>query len=125
MLIQNVNNAAQAPQSARLASDGAPNVVADTSNAAPTLGVKEQAVSQQPSPRQLQNAIDSINRAMRQTSQNLEFSVDPSTKKPVVKMVDTQTGDLIRQFPSEETLAIARSIDQFLQRQGLLFNQKV
>lgn len=126
MLIQNVNNAAQTPQSARFASDGASNAVAIASNAeAQSGGTVEQVAFRQPSSQQLQNAVDSINQAMRQTNQNLVFSVDPSTKKPVVKMVDTQTGDLIRQFPSEETLAIARSIDQFLQRQGLLFNQKV
>lgn len=123
MIIQNsTTNQAAAP--VRLTSDGAPNVVVDTSNAVPVPGV-QQAAPQQPSSGQLQNAVDGINLAMRQANQNLEFSVDTSTNKPVVKMVDTQTGDLIRQFPSEETLAIARSIDQFLQRQGLLLNQKV
>lgn len=123
MIIQNSTmNQAAAP--VRLASDGAPNVVVDTSNAGPAPGV-QQAAPQQLSSGQLQNAVDGINLAMRQSNQNLEFSVDTSTNKPVVKMVDTQTGDLIRQFPSEETLAIARSIDQFLQRQGLLLNQKV
>lgn len=123
MIIQNsTTNQAAAP--VRLTSDGAPNVVVDTSNAGPAPSV-QQAAPQQPSSAQLQNAVDGINLAMRQSNQNLEFSVDTSTNKPVVKMVDTQTGDLIRQFPSEETLAIARSIDQFLQRQGLLLNQKV
>ncbi|MHB0926371.1 MAG: flagellar protein FlaG [Gallionellaceae bacterium] len=123
MIIQNsTTNQAAAP--VRLTSDGAPNVVVGTSNAEPAPSV-QQAAPQQPSSGQLQNAVDGINLAMRQANQNLEFSVDTSTNKPVVKMVDTQTGDLIRQFPSEETLAIARSIDQFLQRQGLLLNQKV
>lgn len=126
MIIQNSStNQAAAP--VRLASDGAPNVViAASSNVEVMSGVAiEQVASQQPSSQQLQNAVDGINQAMRQSNQNLEFSVDASTKKPIVKMVDTQTGELIRQFPSEETLAIARSIDQFLQRQGLLLSQKV
>jgi flagellar protein FlaG len=126
MIIQNsTTNQAAAP--ARLASDGAPNaVITAPSNAEAQSSVAvAQVASQQPSSQQLQNAVDGINQAMRQSNQNLEFSVDPGTKKPIVKMVDTQTGELIRQFPSEETLAIARSIDQFLQRQGLLLNQKV
>lgn len=123
MIIQNsTTNQAAAP--VRLTSDGAPNVVVDTSNAVPAPSVQQAAPQQQPSSGQLQNAVNGINLAMRQLNQNLEFSVDTSTNKPVVKMVDTQTGDLIRQFPSEETLAIARSIDQFLQRQGLLLSQK-
>lgn len=126
MIIQNsTTNQAAAP--ARLASDGAPNVVitAPSNVEVRSGGAVAQTASQQPSSQQLQNAVDGINQAMRQSNQNLEFSVDPGTKKPIVKMVDTQTGELIRQFPSEETLAIARSIDQFLQRQGLLLNQKV
>jgi len=36
--------------------------------------------------------------------------------------VDTETGDVIRQFPSEDMLAISRSIDRF--QQGLLLKQK-
>lgn len=126
MIIQNsTTNQAAAP--ARLASDGEPNaVITAPSNAEAQSSVAvAQVASQQPSSQQLQNAVGGINQAMRQSNQNLEFSVDPGTKKPIVKMVDTQTGELIRQFPSEETLAIARSIDQFLQRQGLLLNQKV
>jgi flagellar protein FlaG len=36
--------------------------------------------------------------------------------------MDTSTGTLIRQFPSEATLAISRDIEQF--QQGLLFTHK-
>ncbi|MBL8491536.1 MAG: flagellar protein FlaG, partial [Rhodocyclaceae bacterium] len=41
--------------------------------------------------------------------------------KTVVKVVDGQTGKMIRQIPSEELLAIAESIDRM---QGLLLRQK-
>ncbi|MBZ0068923.1 MAG: flagellar protein FlaG, partial [Thiobacillus sp.] len=37
-------------------------------------------------------------------------------------MLDTSTGQLIRQYPSEEALAISRGIEQF--QQGLLLKQK-
>lgn len=79
-------------------------------------------VPQQPSAAELKNAVETLNKAMQQSNQNLEFSVDTDTKKVVVKMVDTSTGQLIRQFPSEETLAISRGIEQF--QQGLLLKQK-
>jgi flagellar protein FlaG len=79
-------------------------------------------VPQQPSAAELKSAVEMLNKAMQQSNQNLEFSVDTDTKKVVVKMVDTSTGQLIRQFPSEETLAISRGIEQF--QQGLLLKQK-
>lgn len=125
MIIQNITpNQAALP--VRHIGDDVPKAVADTSNAGPTTGIGQitarQVTSQQPSPEQLKNAVDVINVVMRQSNLSLEFSVDTDTKKQIVKLVDTETGELIRQFPSEETLAISRSIDQF--QQGLLLKQK-
>jgi flagellar protein FlaG len=71
---------------------------------------------------ELKSAVATINQAMRQSNHSLEFSVDSDTHRTVVKMVDTGTGELIRQFPSETALAISRGIDQF--QQGLLLKQK-
>lgn len=131
MLIQNTSNMAQAPQPARLASDSAPNVVVATPSnvgANPSAKVElpqiavPQVAEQEPSPEQLKSVVDNINRTLRQSNRNLEFSIDDTTKRNMVKVVDTETGDVIRQFPSEEALAISRSIDQF--QQGLLLQQK-
>jgi flagellar protein FlaG len=118
MIIQNTN-VNQGASHTRLVSDNAPNAI--TSKA--VVSAPEQT-AKQPSSHQLNNAVNAVNQAMRQSSQSLEFSVDTSTKKSIVKMVDTSTGELVRQIPSKEMLAIAQSIDDFLQRQGLLLSQK-
>ena len=76
--------------------------------------------AQQVSSEQLKKAVDDINRAMQQSNRSLQFSMDAGTV--VVKMTDSETGEVIRQLPSEETLAIARSIGDF--QQGLLLKQK-
>lgn len=70
----------------------------------------------------LKGAVAAINRAMQQANHTLEFRVDNDTHRTVVKMVDTSTGELIRQFPTESTLAIAREIEQL--QQGMLLKQK-
>jgi flagellar protein FlaG len=88
----------------------------------PVVVPASQAVQAQPSAQELKNAVAAINQAMQQSNRNLEFSVDSDTNTTVVKMVDTSTGELIRQFPSETTLAISRGIEQF--QQGLLLRQK-
>jgi flagellar protein FlaG len=112
MIIQNSGNLNQtAPPDLHLG-DVAPRVAAKTAS---------QAISE-PSPQQLRQAVDSINRAVRQSSSNLEFSIDPGTKRPVVKVVDIETGDVIRQIPSKEILAIAESIGQY--QKGLLLRQE-
>ncbi len=130
MLIQNASSATQASQPVRLTGDGAPNVVATPSNVQAQPGVSlelpqtalKPAAEQQPSAEQLKNVVDNINKVLKQTNKSLEFSVDESTDKQIVKLVDMDTGDLIRQYPTEEMLAISRSIDQF--QQGLLLKQK-
>lgn len=129
MLIQNFSNMAPARlANDRHASDGGPNVVVATAEAKPSVAVElpqiaaKQVAEQKSSTAQLQNVVDNINKTLKQSNKNLEFSVDADTKKSVVKLVDTETGDLIRQFPSEEALAISRSIDQI--QQGLLLRQQ-
>lgn len=129
MLIQNTSNMAQAPQPARLTSDSAPNVVTPSNVAAqpgvalelPQAAVKP-AAEQQASTEQVKSAVENINRALKQSNQNLEFSVDESTNKQLFKLKDSETGDVIRQYPTEDMLAISRSIDQI--QQGLLLKQE-
>lgn len=117
MIIQFPNNISQAEQSVKRVNDDA---VAAMSR--PPLGGINEA--RRPSPEQVKTAADDIRRVAQQSNQNLqfEFSMDTDTNKTVVKVVDRQTGELIRQIPTEETLAIARSIDQF--QKSLLINQK-
>ena len=113
MIIQNSNATTQTVQPELRVREPAPKVVNDSA---------DQAIPQQPSPEQLKSAVETINQVMKQSNNSLEFSVDSDTKRTIVKMVDTATGELIRQFPSDQTLAISREIDRF--QQGLLLKQK-
>lgn len=131
MLIQNISNVAQAPQPARLAgdrpaSDGAADAIIATPQnieAKPGMAADPaQVAAQQPSAALLQNEMNHVNKALKLSNKNLEFTVDSDTKKSIVKLVDTETGEVIRQFPSEEALAISRAIDHI--QQGLLLKQK-
>lgn len=69
----------------------------------------------------VKQATEMINKAVQSLSRNLKFTVDEETKETVVKVVDTDTGDVIRQIPSEEALAIAKALNKL---QGLIIRQK-
>ena len=43
---------------------------------------------------------------------NLSFSVDGTTGYQVVRVTNPQTGEVVRQLPSEELLKIAESMQQ-------------
>lgn len=65
--------------------------------------------------KELKQLVDPI------VSNGLDFSIDDSTGKSIVRITDGETGELIRQIPSEEMLAIAQSLDKM---QGLLLRQE-
>jgi flagellar protein FlaG len=91
---------------------------ATTVKAAPVMGTN---AVQQPSQAQLAEAMRNINKALESMSSGLEFTVDADTKATVVKVIDKQTKEVIRQIPNEETLEISKALDKL---QGLLIKQK-
>lgn len=105
--------------------DSQPVTVAATGNAARPVQspapVQTPAAVQQPDPAQLSQALQSINKALQTSSSNLEFSVDDDTDRTIVKVVDRQTGDVIRQMPSAEALEIAKALDRMA---GKLFHEE-
>ena len=98
--------------------------VAAAAEKAVVPSVQATAIIQQPSvadnAAQVTQAIKSINKSLQDKSQGLEFSIDESDRS-IVKVVDQETGDVIRQMPSKEALEIAQALDK---AQGLLFKQK-
>lgn len=70
----------------------------------------------------VEQAAESINKVIQALARNLEFSVDQETGITVVKVMDTQTNEVIRQIPGEEAIAIARALDKL---QGLIVRERV
>jgi flagellar protein FlaG len=48
------------------------------------------------------------NKILENVQRNLEFKVDDTTKQVVMTIVDKESGEVIRQLPSEEALALAK-----------------
>lgn len=85
-----------------------------------TVNAVQQA-AQLPSMTQVNDAVKQINETLKRLSQGLEFSIDPDNQRAIVKVVDTQTQDVIRQIPTPEALEIAKALDRV---QGLLIREK-
>lgn len=66
----------------------------------------------QPNPQALRDAVKAANAAVKSLANSLEFSVDEQSGRTVVRIVDVNTQQLIRQIPSEEMLAIAQALDK-------------
>jgi flagellar protein FlaG len=73
----------------------------------------EPAPAALPSAAALKDAVQAGTKALQQFNQSLEFQIDEKSKQSVVRVVDTQTKEVIRQIPTPEFLRIAENIDAF------------
>jgi flagellar protein FlaG len=116
MLIQPLGNSTQsAAQPAAGSTPGADRPAPAVAQSPPQTS--QQAHTAKPSAQEVQRATEAINEALERSDQSLRFSVDHDTGITVVKVVDSNTDEVIRQIPSDEVIAISRSIDRL---QGIL-----
>jgi flagellar protein FlaG len=67
---------------------------------------------------QLGEAATLIESFLQGQNRNLAFSIDENTKRSVVTVLDSDSGDVIRQIPSEEILVLAKRIQELQQDIG-------
>ena len=69
----------------------------------------------------LKKSIEELNKKFDMLNSQLKIEFDKDTNMKVVKIIDNQTKEVIRQIPPETVLKIAKYIDEVT---GLLFNKK-
>ena len=99
------------------------NVQKNVVNEIASLEIKNPDVVQfnKPSADAIAKAAEDIQNFVKDMGRNLSFSVDEVTGYNVVRVVNPETNELIRQLPSEELLKIARSMKDL---GNVLVNQK-
>ena len=73
-------------------------------------------------PVDVKEAIEKLNKFVQSQKKYVNFSVDEATHSTVIKIFKTETGELIKQFPAEEILAMAAKIRESI---GWLYDSKV
>ncbi|NOX08537.1 MAG: flagellar protein FlaG [Gammaproteobacteria bacterium] len=81
-------------------------------NAMPVAKSVDEEVSAESQKKQLSQAVSDLNDFVQNIQRNVYFSVDDDTGRTIVRVVDRETDELIRQIPSEEVLNIARSLEE-------------
>jgi len=67
----------------------------------------------------LEEISELLNFEMKARSTNLDFQVDKPTNRVVVKVINRDTGDIIREVPSEAILRVSKNIEAL---KGILFD---
>ncbi|HJS14255.1 MAG TPA: flagellar protein FlaG [Rheinheimera sp.] len=78
---------------------------------------------------ELGEAVENINQFVNSQGRTLNFSVDEESGKPIVKVIDFETKEVIRQIPSEEVLTMAKAIKRLQEdlgsATGLMFDKTI
>jgi flagellar protein FlaG len=68
--------------------------------------ISEASNTQTMTPKQLEKVAQQLQDFMGEMNRSLEFLVDKDSGRDVIKVLDKSTGDLVKQYPSEEVLGI-------------------
>ncbi|MGO4306631.1 flagellar protein FlaG [Cupriavidus sp. RAF12] len=74
------------------------------------------------SPARTAAAVQELVDVLKTTSIGLRFEIDENTHRVITKVIDKETGELIRQMPSAEVMRFAQAIDKL---QGLFISHAV
>lgn len=95
---------AQAPQADAAGAEGAPEVVSKEA---------------------LEASIEKLRDQVQSAQRDLEFQVDDTTGHTVVKVMDRESGELVRQIPPKEVLQLAKRAAEQDGQGGLLLSTKI
>lgn len=70
----------------------------------------------------IQDRVVEINSYMQNMNRSLQFSVDDQSGDTVIRVIDSETDELIRQIPAEELLVVRSSLEEY---RGMLLEMRV
>ncbi len=71
---------------------------------------RQPAGGESPTDDPLQGALTELNQKLDAWNTNLRFEIDDDTSRVVVQVVDAETGEVVRQIPSEEVMHMSKML---------------
>ena len=112
-----------------------PAAATHATQSGPQHAVDKKAEAQRPEPetsttevkgevkgKDLEQALSRVREVFQKADSRLEFSVDPDLDRVVVKVMDGDSGTVIRQIPQQEVIDLAKRLET---PTGLLLHHKV
>ncbi|AAZ28367.1 flagellar protein FlaG [Colwellia psychrerythraea] len=100
-------------ESTKVTDDSSVNKLVESVNEQPKTSVNEQINNDNEtplSPKQLEKVAQQLQDFVGEMNRGLEFSVDKDSGRDVIKVIDKTSGDLVKQYPSEEVLTLVAKL---------------
>jgi flagellar protein FlaG len=66
----------------------------------------------------IREAVDEMQSRVQMVRRDLQFTIDEDTQEVVVKVLDRESGEVVRQIPSEEVLAMLKRMREWSEAHG-------
>ena len=70
----------------------------------------DKETTQEPEP--IEDVVSNLNDLVRNLQRELRFSVDTKSGDTIIKVVDRETDEVVRQIPSEEIVALRQRLEE-------------
>ncbi len=70
----------------------------------------------------MDQVVSGLNQLVQNLHRNLQFSIDDESGQTVIKVIDNETQEVVRQIPSEEIMRLRRRLEE---ASGVLFQSAV
>lgn len=82
----------------------------------------QERVQFKPKEEELKQALNHVKEGFEKANIDFEYSVDKATNREVVKVIDKDTKEVLRQYPPEEILNMLQKMYEML---GVLIDKKI
>jgi len=79
----------------------------------PVQSVAAEASSPPVDEQQLEQMVENLNEAVQAVHRQLQFNVDQESGKTIIRVVDAESKETIREIPSEEVLKMQKRLEQY------------
>ncbi|MCK4951175.1 MAG: flagellar protein FlaG, partial [Gammaproteobacteria bacterium] len=76
------------------------------------------ANTSEPTSEAVKVAVEKLNTQIQSLQRDLSFSIDEDSGRTVVRVIDSETKEVVRQIPSEEVLKLAQQLEVILSEVG-------
>ncbi len=73
---------------------------------------KQQAPAASPSESEVRSAVKDLNATVQNSQRAIQFSVDDESGNVIIKVIDAETDEIIRQIPPEEVVRLAKRMEE-------------
>ena len=105
---------AAAGASSKGAVEARPQAQAQSGKSLPDQNVKAEPAKESKAPEEVQKELETevatVNEFVQSIQRDLQFTLDKELDKTVIKVVDSDSGELIRQIPEDIFLELARKL---------------